>query len=79
MNTLNTFHRQILVGKLKDLFDKKESLRNFQRKLLEDKLEATSEKEQDACQAGIDTNELDIEFVQNQIERIEEILIDNSI
>lgn len=77
MTTLNKFHRQILVDKLQVLFDKKESLRNFQRKMLEDKLEATSERRRDARQASIDTSELEVEFVQNQIERIEEILIDN--
>jgi hypothetical protein len=79
MNTLNKFHREILISDLSDLIDKKESLKQFDWKMLNDLNEATSKQSQDATQANIDINELKIDFIQDQIERIKEILVDNLI
>ena len=77
MKPLNKHHREIFVGKLKDLFDKKDMLQSFSFRMLKDKQEAKSEREQEACQASIDSTELEIEFAQDQIERIQDILINN--
>jgi hypothetical protein len=79
MKSLNKFHIEILIGKLRDLQDKKHRLKTFAFTLLEHKQAAKSEREQDARQASIDNNELEIEFLQDQIERIEQIIIDNAI
>jgi hypothetical protein len=79
MNTLNKFHREILISDLSDLIDKKEGLKQFGWKMLEDLNEAKSKQSQDAAQANIDINELQINFIQDQIERIKEILVDNLI
>jgi hypothetical protein len=79
MNTLNKFHREILISDLSDLIDKKEGLKQFGWKMLNDLNEATSKQSQDATQANIDINELKIDFIQDQIERIKEILVDNLI
>ena len=79
MNTLNKFHRETLISDLSDLTDKKESLKQFGFKMLKDLNEATTKQRQDAAQANIDINELKIDFIQDQIERIKEILVDNLI
>lgn len=80
MKNLNTFHRQILVDKLRALIDEKENLRSVRRRFHKDMLEANGNEQRiEATQASIDLNELQVEFVQNQIERIEEIIIDGQI
>lgn len=79
MNTLNKFHREILISDLSDLIDKKESLQQFGFKMIKEKLEATTQQRIDAAQASIDINHLKIDFIQDQIERIKEILVDNLI
>ena len=79
MKQLNKFHREILLSNLKEAQEKKSQLKNFDFKLIEDMNNANSEKEQEAIQASMDTNMLEIEFKQNEIERIEQILIDNHI
>lgn len=79
MNPLNKFHVEILMGKLRDLQDEKHKKQTFAFTLLEHLNDSKSQREQDARQASIDTNELEIEFLQDQIERIEQIIIDNAI
>jgi len=79
MNTLNKFHREILISNLSDLIDKKESLEQFGFKMIKEKLEATTQQRIDAAQANIDTNHLEKDFIQDQIERIKEILVNNKI
>lgn len=79
MKQLNKFHREILLSNLKEAQEKKSQLKNFDFKLIEDMNDANSEKEQEAIQASMDTNMLEIEFKQNEIERIEQILIENHI
>lgn len=79
MNTLNKFHREILISDLSDLIDKKDRLKQFDFKMLKELNEATTQQRQDATQANIDINELQINFIQDQIERIKEILVDNLI
>jgi vacuolar-type H+-ATPase subunit D/Vma8 len=79
MNTLNKFHREILISDLSDLIDKKESLKQFGFKIIKDLNEATTQQRQDVAQASLDINELQINFIQDQIERIKEILVDNLI
>lgn len=79
MNTLNKFHREILISNLSDLIDKKESLEQFGFKMIKEKLEATTQQSIDAAQANIDINHLEKDFIQDQIERIKEILVNNII
>jgi len=79
MNTLNKFHREILISNLSDLIDKKESLEQFGFKMIKEKLEATTQQRIDAAQANIDINHLEIDFIQDQIERIKDILLNNQI
>lgn len=79
MKQLNKFHREILLSNLKEAQEKKSQLKNFDFKLIKDMNDANSEKEQEAIQASMDTNMLEIEFKQNEIERIEQILIENHI
>lgn len=79
MNTLNKFHREILISNLSDLIDKKESLQQFGFKMIKEKLEATTQQRIDAAQANIDINHLEINFIQDQIERIKDILVNNQI
>lgn len=79
MNTLNKFHREILISNLSDLIDKKESLEQFGFKMIKEKLEATTQQRIDAAQANIDINHLEKDFIQDQIERIKEILVNNII
>ena len=47
MNTLNKFHREILISDLSDLIDKKESLKQFGFKIIKDLNEATTQQRQD--------------------------------
>jgi hypothetical protein len=79
MNTLNKFHREILISDLSDLIDKKEGLEQFGLKMIKEKIEATTQQRIDAAQANIDINRLEINFIQDQIERIKEILVNNQI
>ena len=79
MNTLNKFHREILIFNLSDLIDKKERLEQFGFKMIEEKLEANTQQRIDAVQANIDINHLEKEFIQDQIERIKDILVNNQI
>jgi len=79
MNTLNKFHRETLISNLSDLIDKKERLEQFGFKMIEEKLEANTQQRIDAAQANIDINHLEKDFIQDQIERIKEILINNEI
>lgn len=79
MNTLNKFHRETLISNLSDLIDKKERLEQFGFKMIEEKLEANTQQRIEAAQANIDINHLEKDFIQDQIERIKEILINNEI
>jgi hypothetical protein len=78
MTQLSKQHKQILVSDLRVAFDERQQLETFICKMERNKLGA-SNKEFDSIQASIDTSRLKVEFVQNKIETIEQIIVNNQI
>jgi hypothetical protein len=79
MKDLNRTHRELLVDDLRQAKDKKVKMEGFHTKLLNDLESESSEKHKEQIQAFIDIHKFRFQFIDNEIEMIENALVEGII